>query len=510
MLPNDRPGTKIRRHYAPALGICLLAVGLILRPAAPATASPLRISDDTPQVVGGPAAAFTVSAPGQSGPNAHVHDTVSFDAGSSQGTGLAYTWGFGDGSDPAHGQKTTHQFVGVDDYQVTLTIGDTSGRVASTAQTLRVVPLIQALTSDPPLKQVAIGTVIPATLYIQAPGLGTISASLSGDYINGQPVAFATGDAPAYVALRGQVANESNPTINQEIVETPNGSIPLKGDVGVLLNYKTSAGQAVDLLYPMDLQKDLNPAKGTWSITYPNFSLFTGKTDPTQPDLDGYYLKGDPGFDHHDDPLVRHYAMIAARAGGVLSDDPTQVMENIYNYVGGLLGSDDPAQIEPDSVVAQKIANGTLVPGLRAQTYICIGQTYFLASLARTVGLPSRELTVALANPVAQSNSGSWTVDYVQEGASEVWYDGSWHLYDTWLKIRQLDDYLTLKYAYQAWYSNSAQRYQLVAKNGDLLGLYGHDFAIGEYEGIPASWDQWSYRARRERSGVTIVDFPTS
>jgi hypothetical protein len=119
-------------------------------------------------------------------------------------------------------------------------------------------------------------------------------------------------------------------------------------------------------------------------------------------------------------------------------------------------------------------------------------------------------LTIALANPVTQGASGAWTVDYVQEGATEVWYNSAWHLYDTWLKIRNLDDYLIQKYAYQAWYSNSAQTTQLIAKNGDPLGLFGHDFAIGEFEGFPASYNEWNYRASKERSGVTIADFPTS
>ena len=512
MLRNQKPAAPAGRNRLFIIGVCLLAISLATLRVSAASANPSRVSDDTPQVLGGPAAAFTIFLPGQSGSNAnaHVHDSVAFDASASQGSGLAFGWSFGDGTPVAGGQKATHAFDLVDDYQVRLTVADTAGRTSSTTQTLRVIPVVQALVSDPPLKQVAIGAVIPATLYISAPGPVTISTSLSSDLIKGSPVTFSTGDTLALAALSGQVANESNPTIDQQIIQTPGGSIPLKGNVGVLVSYKTSAGAGVDLVYPMDLQKDPSPVKGVWSITYPNFSLVTGKTDPTQPDLDGYYLRGDPGFHHPDDPLVRRYAMVAARAGSALPDDPAQVMENIYSYVGGLLGSDDPAQIEPDTYTAQKIADGVLVPGQRAQKYICIGQTYFLASLSRTIGLPSRELTVALANPVSQSASGLWTVDYVQEGATEVWHDNSWHLYDTWLHIRQLDDYLIQKYAYQAWYSNSAQRTQLTAKNGDPLGLYGHDFAIGEYEGIPASWSEWTLRARRERSGVTVVDFPTS
>jgi PKD repeat protein len=501
----------VRSKQLPSvIGLFLFLIATAVWAAVPASASPASTLGQVPQVVGGPQAAFTISSPAQngSGLSAHVGDVVTFDATASPG--LSYGWTFGDGTPTVGGQKTTHTFALVDDYQVTLTVAGAGGATTSSTQPVRIIPSLQALVSNPPMQQIAIGAVIPATLYLRAPGPATVSAGLSGDLINGKPLEFSTGDAVAFAQLSGQVANESNPTIDQNIIRTSGGSVPLKGNVGVEISYKTSAGANVDLVYPMDLQKDLTPAQGVWSITYPNFSLITGKTDPSQPDTDGYYLKGDPGFDHPTDPGVRKYAMVAARAGGALPDDPAQVMENIYSFVGGLMGSDDPAQVDPDTVVVQKILDGTLVPGQRAEKYICIGQTYFLASLSRTLGIPSRELTIALANPVTQGASGAWTVDYVQEGATEVWYNSAWHLYDTWLKIRNLDDYLIQKYAYQAWYSNSAQTTQLIAKNGDPLGLFGHDFAIGEFEGFPASYNEWNYRASKERSGVTIADFPTS
>ncbi|MGI8553915.1 MAG: hypothetical protein ACR2PL_24475, partial [Dehalococcoidia bacterium] len=213
---------------------------------------------------------------------------------------------------------------------------------------------------------------------------------------------------------------------------------------------------------------------------------------------------------HPDDPLVRKYAIQAARAGGAFPNDPAQVMENIYTYVGGLFNSDDPAQIDPDNVVAQKISSGVLVPGQRSEKYICISQTYFLASLSRTLGLPSRELTIALANPDTQSaRTGAWTVKYVQEGATQIWFNNSWHLYDTWLRIRNLNDYLVRKYAFQAWYSYSPQRYNLQAKNGDPLGLFGHNFAIGEDEGVPADPTMWYLMDKQQRDGLVITNFPT-
>jgi len=204
----------------------------------------------------------------------------------------------------------------------------------------------------------------------------------------------------------------------------------------------------------------------------------------------------------------------AARAGGTFPSDPAQVMENLYSYVGGLFGSDDPALLEPDTVIAKKIASGELVPAQRTEKYICISQTYFLSSLSRMLGLPSRELTIALGNPnVRDSSSGAWTVKYYQEGATQIWFGGAWHLYDTWLRVRTMPDYLSdrlasPKIAYVAWYAYSPQSFELRAKNNDPLGLYGHNFAVGEEEGTPASPEEWYLLDLQQRTGLTISNLP--
>lgn len=487
--------------------LCVLAPGSV----SAAPRGSLRVAT-LAQTSSAPVAQFSVSVVGASDPtqNARVHAPVAFDASASQGTGLSYAWNFGDNSTPASGAKVTHAFATVDDFMVTLTVTDATGQTATSSQTVRVVPYIDSLVGEPVISQVVPGEEVPIHLNIQAPGPATITASLSGDLMTSDPVDFSTIDQLEYVVLKGDVANEKNATIEKQIIEKPGGSIPLQSNVGVNVTYKTSAGTKVDLSFLGSLQKDTDPSKGYWSITYPDFSSIVGPTDPSQPDVENYYLKGDPGFHHPDDPLVRRYAIEAARGDGLFPTDPAQVMDNIYTFVGGLFGSNDPARLEPDTVVAQKIADGTLVPGQRDEQYICISQTYFLSSLSRTLGLPSRELTIALANPISQDSQGAWTVSYVQEGATQVWFAGAWHLYDTWLRIRKLSDYLIRKYAYQAWYTYSPQNYELRAKNGDGLGLYGHNFAIGEDQGVPADPSQWNLLDRETQSGITISGWPGS
>jgi PKD repeat protein len=464
------------------------------------------------QTSAAPVAQFSFGVPGVStaNQNPQVHDLIRFDASTSQGAGLTYAWNFGDNSPSATGTPVNHSFTTVDDFNVTLTVTDNAGRTATSTQSVRIVPLIQALVGTPPLQQVVPAGAIPVQLEIQAPGPTTLSASLTGDLITSKAVKFSTKDEIEAVTLNGVVADESNATIASQIIQTPGGSVPLNGNVNFDVTYQTSAGQSVDLSYVASLLKDPDPSKGTWAITYPNLSIVTGTGDPSQPDVNGYYLNGDPGFHHPNDPLVRKYAIQAARAGGMFPSDPAQIMENIYAYVGGLFNSDDPAQIEPDTVVAQKIASGELVPGQRDEKYICISQTYFLSSLARTLGLPSRELTIALAKYKSQdANTGDLTVTYVQEGATQVWFANAWHLYDTWLRIRNLADYLKQYYAYRAWYSFSPQSFELQAKDGSGLGLYGHDFAVYEEDGGAAGGDTWKLAEQNQRSGITIDNFPS-
>src|SRR6476620_10059283 len=135
---------QLTRPLSQLLALCLLLAAVtfwIAKPAAAEGPSPAeRMSQQA-----GLVASFTVSIPGVSGasPNAPVHQAVSFDASGSQGSGIGYTWTFGDGSPNASGQKVTHAFSTVDDFNVTLTVGSATGPTASSSQTVRVVPLVQ-------------------------------------------------------------------------------------------------------------------------------------------------------------------------------------------------------------------------------------------------------------------------------------------------------------------------------------------------------------------------------
>jgi PKD repeat protein len=75
-----------------------------------------------------------------------VLQVVNFDAsGSTPGSGrtiVKYHWDWGDGDVPKTGVKTTHDFVKVGVYLVTLTVTDSAGTEVKDAQTITVRPVV--------------------------------------------------------------------------------------------------------------------------------------------------------------------------------------------------------------------------------------------------------------------------------------------------------------------------------------------------------------------------------
>lgn len=242
-----------------------------------------------------------------------------------------------------------------------------------------------------------------------------------------------------------------------------------------------------------------------WSITYPTYLPVVGRP-VNEDDVNDYYLKGDPQFHHPDDPLVRRYAIKIARAGGTFPNDPKLAADNIYHYVYGLLGIGDPGNFETDQQILQQVVSGDLVPGSRSVQFICIAHAYFVSSLTRTLGLPTREETIGFGRGTTQNDDGSWQLKYYQEGANQVWYGGAWHHYDTWIGTRDRDDYLSTSLTEAAWYAFSPQSTPFLDANGNPTGLAGHDFSIVLSDGTPGSPDQWRFIEQHTRPGISLAD----
>lgn len=67
-------------------------------------------------------------------------NTVIFDATQSSVGVRAWSWDFGDGTDPGTGQKTSHTFTRAGTWVVRLTVTDASGQTATTTKSVTVVP----------------------------------------------------------------------------------------------------------------------------------------------------------------------------------------------------------------------------------------------------------------------------------------------------------------------------------------------------------------------------------
>jgi PKD repeat protein len=242
-----------------------------------------------------------------------------------------------------------------------------------------------------------------------------------------------------------------------------------------------------------------------WNITYPTYLPIVGRP-ANEDDVANYYLTGDTDFHHADDPLVRRWAIKIARNGGAFPNDPQQAADNIYHFVYNLLGIGDPGKLDNDVDILQSIINGDLVPGSRSVEFICIAHAYFVSSLTRELGLPTREETIGLARPQYQNSDNSWVVKYYQEGANQVWYGGAWHHYDTWIGTRDRDSYLDIYLAEAAWYAYSPQHTSFLDQYDQPTGFSGHDFGIALTDGTPGQPGQWKFIEQHVRRGVTLAE----
>jgi hypothetical protein len=192
------------------------------------------------------------------------------------------------------------------------------------------------------------------------------------------------------------------------------------------------------------------------------------------------------------------------RRGDAWPDDPAQVAMNLYRAVDALLGDGDPGDFDNDLGIAHKFESGEYKTGRRNGSYICIAQAYLLASMARALGLPARELNNAIGEPLAQGTGGAWRVKWWQEAGVELWYGESWHYFDTWLEVTDRRGYLEKNLIYQSWTATGRETTEFKTVRGEPTGLRGHDF--NSWPGDPP---QWSFLEETVRPGVAVEGGPS-
>ena len=299
-----------------------------------------------------------------------------------------------------------------------------------------------------------------------------------------------------------RVDTENEPVLREEIIRKVGGSIPIQnGALVMALDFTDEGGAARTASFEPIVHEFNNPGRVA-RVEYPDLKRLTGMP-PGSAVEDSYYLRGDLDFHHPDDFYVRKLSIEAGRRGGVFSDDPELVADNVFTYINALLGDAEPGDFNNDYNLARLIEEGTIVRGRSNGGYICIAQTYFMTALTRTLGLPSRELNIAVGRANWQGNDGVWRVTWWQEGAIHTWYNGQWNHYDLWLGFKGMNGYFQANLAYQTWAAFNRQAVPFVTINGLSTGLRGHDF-----NAFPGDQPQWDFVREATKPGVVVLGMP--
>ncbi|WP_276299452.1 transglutaminase domain-containing protein [Halorussus lipolyticus] len=293
------------------------------------------------------------------------------------------------------------------------------------------------------------------------------------------------------------------------------GRLPTDGPLTVTVTAYDSSGDELDTF---DLS--VNNLGGPNYVEYPDFSRQTGI--PTG-GRDRFYLDGDDYYHNDQSVLVREWALRSAANGEdtsrasdlPLPQDPREAANRAWRFVKISLSPDgEPDEFTRDINLARWIDKKLLGPDRsylplsvysRQNGHICIEHTYLFSSLARTIGLPTREMTVGLAAPGGGYGYDSYTSWY-QESAAQVFYEGEWHFYDSYIfgeGARDPDRYLDGYTGYKLWETNYRVNETTMP---DGTTRWGHDFGI-DAEGDPRTPSQWEFNRSVRQSGLLVTNY---
>ncbi|WP_135824945.1 transglutaminase domain-containing protein [Halorussus ruber] len=318
------------------------------------------------------------------------------------------------------------------------------------------------------------------------------------------------------VINRLDIAGPDHDRIRADIIDPEGaGRLPTDGPLTVTVTAYDSSSTELDTF---DLS--VNNLGGPNHVEYPDFSRQTGI--PTG-GRDRFYLDGDDYYHNDQSLLVREWALRAAANGEdtsrasdlPLPRDPREAANRVWRFVKISLSPDgEPDEFTRDINLARWIDKKLLGPDRsylplsvysRQNGHICIEHTYLLSSFARTVGLPTREMTVGLAAPGGGYGYDSYTTWY-QESAAQVFYEGEWHFYDSYIfgeGARDPDRYLDGYTGYKLWETNYRAEETTMP---DGTTRWGHDFGI-DYEGDPRTPSQWEFNRSVRQSGLLVTNY---
>jgi hypothetical protein len=301
---------------------------------------------------------------------------------------------------------------------------------------------------------------------------------------------------------RFRVDTENEPVLSEELVRKVGGAIPIRdGALALAVDFKDAGGNDRTASFQPTVMEFHHPGQIA-RVEYPDLKRTTG-LPPRGAGDDNFYLRGDLDFHHPEDFYVRKLAVEMGRRGSIFPDAPELVADNVFLYINSLLGDAEPGDFNNDYNVARLIEEGTIKRGQSNGGYICIAQTYLMTAMTRTLGLPSRELNIAVGRANWLGNDGLWRVTWWQEGAIHVWYDDAWHHYDLWLGFKGMNGYFQANLAYQAWAAFDRRTDPFVTISGVNTGMRGHNFGVW-----PGDPPRWEFIREATKPGVAVVDMP--
>ena len=352
------------------------------------------------------------------------------------------------------------------------------------------------------------GMITPADEFqfvalVRAPGVDKLTMRLSGAPFLRASKEFTLMPGDNWLQIADfKVDTEQEPVIREEVIRKVGGTIPIRdGALVMAMDFTDRAGNQRTATFE-PVVYEFNAPEKVAKIEYPDVKRITGMP-PRDEAVQKYYLRGDADFHHPEDFAVRKLAIEAGRRGGVFPDDPETVADNIFRFINSTFGDADPGDFNNDYNIARLIDEGSIVRGRINGGYICIAQTYLMTALTRTLGLPSRELNLAVGKPNWQGNDGMWRVTWWQEGAAHVWYNGQWNLYDLWIGFKGIEGYWEKNMAYQMWAAYDQRTAMFTTTGGVNTGLRGHDF-----NAWPGEPPQWEFVREGAKPGVRVLDIP--
>lgn len=413
--------------------------------------------------------------------------------------GVLYTWQFGDGSQPNAGPKVTHTFTSVEDYTVQLSAQTGGAPSVIGSQVVRVAPELRGVFASDIDGQFTPADLIQMVAVVRAPGLTGVGVRTAGTLIGERTAQYNISGGEDWLLLSDmRVADERNAIIREELLKKPGGKVPLdRAAFTLALDYTTTSGKQVSVSYSPPVRDFFQPDQVV-ALTYPDIKGFAG-LPPEGPGNDNYYLRGDADFNHLDDWYVRRLALEWGRRGGAWPDDPQVVATNIFQAIDALFGDGEPGDFNNDYNISRLFADGTLSTTRKNGEYICIAQAYLLGAMGRALGFPAREINNAIGKPNYQRPDGVWVVTWWQEAGLELWYNGDWHYFDTWLGVTDRKAYLQRNLIYQSWSAFDRQATEFRTVKGEPTGLKGHNF-----NAWPGDPPQWSFIEEVVRPDIVV------